>query len=278
MASILDLGVLTQDKRYVEIGKRIYDVGLKPWRTSYGWAKESRSHSMGRGEANNSGDFIEAALTLAGNGHPEAFADAERFIRNGLLASQVVATDWITQSDKADTNDYAHADIRQRAKGAFAFTTPNGYHSYNTDLMGGALRALCKAYHASVTGGPADGRINMCFSTDAKWATVRSSLPEQGQIQIRTLQPCKLSVRLPEGISRKTLALRVGGEPRATTCKDAELVVGDVLAKSEIAITFDVPRRTTQELAPGYKKPFEIDWAANTIVAMRPSEGRIALY
>ena len=278
MASILDLGVLTQDQRYIEIGKRIYDVGLKPWRTSYGWAKEIRSLKMGRGEANNTGDFIEAALTLAFNGHPETFADAERFIRNALLASQVVATDWIPQSDETDTNDYAYSDIRKRARGAFVFTTPNGYDSYNTDLMGGSLRALCKAYHASVTGSPEDARINMCFSTDAPWGTVRSSLPEQGQIQIRTLQPQKLFVRLPEGISEKAITLRVAGKLRPAMCNRSELVIGDVPAESDTKISFNLPRRTTQESAPGYEKPFEIEWAANTIVAMQPAEGKIALY
>ena len=137
MASLIDLGLLTGEQQYLKMGRLLYDVGLRRWRTSWGWAKESRNDQPGRGEANNTGDFVEAALLLGRSGHPRYFQDAERMIRNGLLASQVVATDWIPQSSLADTRDYAYARIRDRARGAFAFTLPNAYHSYNTDLMGG---------------------------------------------------------------------------------------------------------------------------------------------
>jgi len=64
----------------------------------------------------------------------------------------------------------------------------------------------------------------------------------------------------------------------AIASKRVSLVIGDVPAKSDTTISFNLPRQTTQESAPGYEKPFEIEWAANTIVAMRPSEGQIALY
>jgi len=278
MAAILYLGALTGEKRYLEIGQRLYDVGLKRWRTSYGWAKESRSNSQGRGEANNTGDFIEAALVLATSGHPEYFTDAERFIRNGLLAAQVVNTDWIPQSDKADTPDYAHTDIRNRARGAFAFTTPNGYHSYNTDLMGGALRALCKANHATVTEGADVCHVNMRFSVDSPCLTVRSLLPARGRLDIQTRKQCSLFVRLPEGVSEKQIDLRVAGKPRPAKLKDSQLAIGDVSADTAVTIAFHLPRRQTQEGAPGYTKPFDIEWLADTIVAMRPTEGRIALY
>ena len=159
MTSLIDLGLLTGEQRYLNMGRLLYDVGLRRWRTSWGWAKESRKDQPGRGEANNTGDFVEAALLLGGSGLPHYFQDAERMIRNGLLAAQVVTTDWIPQSSLSDTGDYAYAKIRDRARGAFAFTLPNAYHSYNTDLMGGALQSLAEAYQASVVRTGGIGRV-----------------------------------------------------------------------------------------------------------------------
>ncbi len=281
MAGLLYLGELTGEKRYTEAGQQLYDGELKRWRTSYGWAKESRRPSQGRGEANNTGDYIEAALVLARNGQRGYFEDAERFIRNGLLAAQVVNTDWIPQSDDPDTADEVHSQIRKRARGAFAFTTPNGYHSYNTDLIGGSLRALCRAYHATVAAA-ADGsgtcRLNMLLSAESTSLTVRSSLPKEGRLEIRTKKASTLSVRQPKDVSARSIEVRVGGQMRPTRCERSELVVGRVPAGAEVAISFDTPRRRTQEAAPGYKKPLDVEWQGDTIVAMQPTDGKIALY
>ena len=278
MAGLLYLDELTGEKRYLEAGQRLYDGELKRWRTSYGWAKESRRPSQGRGEANNTGDYIEAALVLARNGQREYFDDAERFIRNGLLAAQVVNTDWIAQSDKPDSDDEVHSDIRKRARGAFAFTMPNGYHSYNTDLIGGSLRALCQACHDAVTGGKDACRVNMRFSVESPWLAMQSSLPQAGRLKIETRRACRLFVRLPEHVAQSKVDVHIGGKQRDAKRSDGELEVGDVPPNAEVDIAFDPTRRKTQEGAPGHTKPFDIDWVADTIIAMRPTTGPIALY
>jgi hypothetical protein len=126
MTAFLDLGVVTGEKRHFEIGHRLYDVGLRRWRTSFGWAREGPDSTPGRGEANNTGDFLEAAVILGLTAYPEYFRDAEDIIRNGLLAAQLVNTDWIAQSTAKDTEEYAYRDIRRRAKGAFAITRASG--------------------------------------------------------------------------------------------------------------------------------------------------------
>ena len=271
MTALLDLGVLTGDKRYFEIGHRFYDVGLRRWRTSFGWAKESRDSKPGRGEANNTGDFIEAAVILGSNGYPEYFRDAECFIRNGLLAAQVVDTNWISQSTEKDTEEYAYSEIRRRAKGAFAFTTPYGYHSYNTDLMGGALQSLGEAYHAMATEDSAGCHVNMLFPADLPGLSLRSSLPEAGQLQIETKQPCTLHVRIPGWVERQSLKLRVNNQSQPPRWEKNELALGKLQPKTVVEITFDQPRRRTLETAPGYATPYEIDWLGDTIVGMKPA-------
>ena len=271
MTALLALGVLTGEKRYFEIGHRLYDVGLRRWRTSFGWAKERRDSSPGRGEANNTGDYLEAAVILASNGYPVYFRDAECFIRNGLLAAQVVNIDWIAQSTEPDTEEYVHSEIRRRAKGAFAFTSPHGYHSYNTDLMGGALQSLGEAYHAITTEDNAGCHVNMLFPTELPGLSIRSSLPEAGQLQIETKRPCTLNVRLPDWVERRNLKLRVNGESQTPRWEKHELVIGKLRPQTVVEIAFDQPRRHTQEAAPGYPTPYEIDWIGGTIVDMKPA-------
>jgi hypothetical protein len=276
--ALLDLGILAGEDRYFQAARRVYDVGLNRWRTSYGWAKESRRVNQPvRGEANNTGDFIEAALLLAQAGHPEYSRDAERFIRNGLLASQVVATDWIVQSSEPDTDEYVYSDIRRRARGAFAFTTPNGYHSYNTDLMGGALQSLAQAYRQIVSRDTAGVHVNMLFSCDNPWLNVTSSVPQTGRMDIHVRQATPLYVRLAHDIVRRDVSLQVNGKQRPTDWKSSELVVGGTAPADTVTIHFSLPKRRTDEPAPGYE-PSQVGWLGDTIVAMQPRQGKIALY
>ena len=279
MTSLIDLGLLTGEQRYLKMGRLLYDVGLRRWRTSWGWAKESRNHQPGRGEANNTGDFVEAALLLGRSGRPQYFQDAERMIRNGLLASQVVTTDWIPQSSLADTRDYAYVRIRDRARGAFAFTLPNAYHSYNTDLMGGALQSLAEAYQASVVKEESGVWVNLLFSTDTPWLRVRSEVPRTGRLRLEVLREERVRVRLPDWIPSETVRVDGAGNPGKIRPRGTTLDLGILVKGAKVAVTFDQPGRRTREQAPGFSDPFEVEWRGDTIVAMEPSPSRpVALY
>lgn len=276
VTALLDLGVLTGEKRYFEIAKRAYDVGLRPWRTSWGWAKESRDNNPGRGEANNTGDFVEAALILGANGYPRYFREAERFIRNGLLASQIVTTDWIVPSKEHDTDECVYSDIRRRVRGAFAFTTPNGYHSYNTDLMGGAMRSLAQAHRQIITQDVAGVHINMLFGCDSPWLSLRSSLPKAGRLDLQVRKPATVFVRLDEE-NQQNIVVSVDGKQQPAKWKNGELALGQLTPKTEVAILLPLPNRRTTETPRGFGA-YQVDWAGDTIVAMQPSEGVVPLY
>jgi hypothetical protein len=277
MMALLDLGVLLGEERYLHVAKQVYDNGLKRWRTSWGWAKETPDESAGRGEANNTGDFIEAALLLAQAGPPEYLRDAERFIRNGLLASQVVETDWIVQSNEADTEEDVYSDIRRRVRGAFAFTTPNGYHSYNSDLMGGALQSLAQAYRQIVSRDAAGVRVNLLFSCDSPWLSLRSQLPKEGRLDIQMRKATTLSVCLPEDVARQNVVVQVDGQSRAAQWKGTELALGQLTPPATVTIVFPLTKRNVSETPRGFGA-YEVDWVGDTIVAMQPGEGKISLF
>ncbi len=279
VAAIIDLGILTKQADYIEIGKRLYDVGLRRWRTSFGWAKEVRDQKPGRGEANNTGDLIEAALLLGRTGYHEYFGDAERFIRNGLLASQIVNTNWIPEYDgTADTEDYIYSDVRRRARGAFAFTTPNDYHSYNTDLMGGAIQSLCEAWQTILTEDQAGLHVNLLFSKQSENLVLRSYLPEEGRVEVILHQAHTLFVRLPSWLEEETLEVRVNGERRPPIFHHHELFLSDLASSDRVELIFPQARQQTTERAPGYDESYHIDWLGDTIMDITPQGEIVQLY
>ena len=276
VTAIIDLGILTNESYYIDLGKRLYDVGLRPWRTSFGWAKESRSSSEGRGEANNTGDFIEAAVLLGQAGYREYFSDAECMIRNGLLASQIVNTDWIPEYDGTpDTDDVIFSDVKSRARGAFAFTTPNDYHSYNTDLVGGAVQSLCEAWNAIFTKDQSGLHVNLLFSKESEQITMRSYLPEEGRLEITLHQAYSLFIRIPSWLSRDTLQVFVNGQIRSPRFHRHEVFIQEIAPGDKVELTFHQAEHRTTESAAGYDKPYEIDWLGDTIINISP-QGRIA--
>jgi hypothetical protein len=276
VTALIDLGRLTHEAAYIEIGRHAYDMGLRPWRTAFGWAKEGRDGNPGRGEANNTGDFLEAALLLGQAGYREYFGDAERFLRNGLLASQIVNTDWIPAYDGTpDTEDYFYSDVRQRARGAFAFTTPNDYHSYNTDLVGGAVQSLCEAWEAILTEDQAGWHVNLLFSKETEVLSLRSRLPEEGPLEITMHQAHPLFVRLPSWLEREALQVRVNGESRPLHFHRQEVFLPDLKPGDRVALTFPPARQQTTETATGYAEPYRVEWLGDTIVDISP-QGQIA--
>jgi len=279
VTAIIDLGLRTKEASYIEIGKRLYDVGLRPWRTSFGWAKETRNETPGRGEANNTGDLIEAALLLGQAGYRGYFGDAERFIRNGLLASQIVNTDWIPEYDGTpDTEDYIYSDVRHRARGGFAFTTPNDYHSYNTDLVGGAVQSLCEAWQAILTEDQAGLHVNLLFSRESEALSLRSYLPEEGRLEITLHRARPLFVRLPPWLAPETLQVQVNDESRSPSVRRHEICLPNLVPGDRIELIFEPARQQTTETAMGFDEPYRIDWLGDTIMDMTPQGQIVRLY
>jgi hypothetical protein len=274
--------MVTNDRRYLEIGKLVFDRGLCPWRTSFGWAKENRTVDPGRGEANNTGDLIQSALILGQMGFPEYFQMAEKMIRNGLLGAQIVNTDWIPESPDPppDTPDifYRREEVCRRAMGAFAFTTPNAYHSLNTDLIGGSIQSLCDACQAAVTGDKDNVQVNLLFSVESPYVSVQSSLPKKGSITVLMKQAGRLSISCPTlaGMPNITASIE---DIQTSVVRQGQYVVFDGLEKgSKVNLVFEQISKRTQEEVTGYNHSFEINWLGDTIMDMSPSPGTGRLY
>ena len=122
VASLVELGLVTGQRELVERTRAIFDVGLVPYCTRTGWVKESATATYGRGEANCTADMIEAACLLGSAGYSSYYEDAERMLRNHLLASQLDDLSWVVENTgRANTAQRAYEGLRRRAQGAFLF-------------------------------------------------------------------------------------------------------------------------------------------------------------
>ena len=141
ITGLIEYGIMTDDETIIERARLAYDIGMRPFRSSYGWVKEFRwmpwlaeplaaagyaGHDINRGEANNTGDLIEAALLLGEAGYLRYFQDADRMLRNHLLASQVVDTSWVQEAvGLEDTAEARYGEVGRRARGGFCFGALN---------------------------------------------------------------------------------------------------------------------------------------------------------
>jgi hypothetical protein len=280
VASLVELGAVTGEEDFIECAKRIYDIGLLPYRTQTGWVKESVNAEYGRGEANCTSDLIEAACLLGAAGYTSYFEDAERMLRNHLLASQMDDLSWVVENEGvANTETRAYQDLRRRARGAFCFGEPNGFHSYNSDLTGAALQGIAAVWEHIITEeSDESAHINLLFSREHDAVRLTSLLPQTGKIAIEAKRPVALSVRIPPWVERNTLAVSINGVATSITMESDALKFGTLGKGTRIEITFDQPQFLTLECATGYETPYRVRWLGNTVIAMSGAGKHQALY
>ena len=125
---LADYGLLIGDLDTVEHARRIFDVGLAPTCSSFGWSIESLGNERvpGRGEINNTGDMIQTAIILGLAGRPGYFGVAERMIRSHVLPSQWLAGQETLSPE--DAPEYAVTEFPPEADGGWGFPSPSDRH------------------------------------------------------------------------------------------------------------------------------------------------------
>lgn len=251
---------------------------MRPYRGRTGWVKETVNAEFNRGEANCTADLIEAACYFGMAGHPSYLEDAERMLRNHLLASQMDEMSWVTENeDTAHTATRAHDRLRWRARGGFCFAVPNGYHSYNTDLTGAALQGIAAAWRHVITRDSDNSvRINLCFSRSDDDLEVTSMLPAEGRVVVEAKRPVSVAMRIPPWCPRPSLAATVAGVPLEIPPGNDYLNLGELAAGAMAEVTFEQPEFLTDERYSG--RPYRIRWRGNTVIGMSDGGEPMALY
>lgn len=280
VASLVELGLVTDQQEFIECARHIYDVGLSPYCTQTGWVKESANTERGRGEANCTSDLIEAACLLGMAGYTSYFEDAERMLRNHLLASQMDDLSWVTENQGiANTETRAYEGLQGRAYGAFCFGDPNGFHSYNSDLTGAALQGIAAAWEHIITDAEDGGiHINLLLSREHDAVDITSLLPESSTVVVESKRPIDLSIRIPPWCEREVVEASINGTTVPITIAYDYLNIGELPERARVEVTFVQPQFLTQERAIGHDTPYRIRWLGNTVIAMSGAGSHTALY
>lgn len=295
--SIAEFGLLVNDHDYVRRAKAIYDHGLRPYVSDFGWVKENLANASNDGEANNTGDVLRTALLLGKAGYPEYYQQAERMLRNHLLASQLLDVEWIRpleDSSLPDDEERTYRNIAERARGGFGFTTPNDWVTdqvhkakrfpLNADIVQGSVQAIVACCEEAVTRTAAGIVVNLLLTRQTPEATVVSHLPHQGRLEI-TLHAMRqegawaadnLLVRIPTWASAAELAVWMGGQRVAPGVVGGYLLIPAVAP--DVTVTVELPLRTEScEEIVNYRIYAE-SWVGDTLVALQPAGDRIPLY
>ena len=232
ITGLIDYGILVGDETIVAGARRAYDVGMRPFRSSYGWVKEFRwapwlaeplaaagyaGFDINRGEANNTGDLIEAALLLGQAGYPGYYEDADRMLRNHLLASQMADTSWVREADGHEEDaETRYGDVARRARGGFCFGGISDLISYsgevyqvNADLVGGALQAICEAWEAIASLSDDAIRIDLLYSKNDGAYSLTCPPPGPEPITLRIFQAASLQLRIPSWASPAAVSIQI---------------------------------------------------------------------
>ena len=302
ITGLIDYGILVGDESIIEGARRAYDVGMRPFRSSYGWVKEFRwapwlaeplraagyaGFDINRGEANNTGDLIEAALLLGQAGYPGYYEDADRMLRNHLLASQVVDVSWLRKADGYEDDDETrYGDVARRARGGFCFggisdliSYPEEAYQVNADLVGGALQAICEAWEAIAESSENSLRVNLLYSksTDAYFLTCPP--PGLDPITLRLRQAASLQLRIPSWAEPAAVALQINDLPRSSA---RDSISGGYIRLSQLApdsvVKVWLPSRREKVIEVVGGERCEIDWHNDTVIGISPPARFLPLY
>jgi hypothetical protein len=274
IASLLELGFALRQDRYVTAGRRAFDQGLKPYRSSFGWVKEMRDTPNDRGEANNSADALQSALLLGKHLDPTYYADAEKILRNHLVASQFVCADWFTEKKGGnDTPQSLFRGVARRALGGFCFSSPADFKSHeddrkpiNTDLVGGATHGISEAYHHAWDDDGTELRVHLLVSRKSPIGSIRSAIPDRGHLEIDVQHPRIVFVRIPEGVSPREVRLLVDGAPTPPVVERSYLRLGDRPRRTHAVVDFPLKDETRTEILNG--KEYRVHWSGETVTSI----------
>lgn len=279
LCGILRCAIVTNDRLLLERARHAFDVGVAEFASAWGWVDEvipeHPANELGRGEINQTGDVIRAALLLGEAGHPDYYELAERFLRSSLLPVQHRAEDL---SRFLQDVPYPAADwqrnVPARVAGGYSMFLPNdrmkpGVWPLTTqDIISGGVHALCECWRHRVTSDRQVVRLNLLFDYDGPELSVQSGLPREGRLRLQGRSPKPILVRIPGWIDARTLHVVVDGKDQSPTLAAGYLTVGPFAPRTEATITFDVPCRIEQQLVDGVR--YTTTWVGNQVIEILP--------
>ena len=220
-------------------------------------------------------------------GYPGYYEDADRMLRNHLLASQVVDASWVQEAvGLEDTAEARYGEVGRRARGGFCFGSPNDLMSYaeeafqiNADLVGGSLQAICEAWEAIATADEATVRIDLLYSKSDTSAVLTCPPPGQDPITLQLNEPRSLELRIPSWAKPAEVTYQIDAQARksaADAVEDGYLELSAQQPGAIIQIWLPPRRKTISEVIGG--QTYDVEWHNDSVVGISPPARFQALY
>ncbi len=288
IAGLLRYGILVKDMKFIEKAKSMYDF-TKKYASSFGWFPEFfREKEVC--EACCVADMVENAILLAKAGYQKYWNDAERFIRNHLIESQLLDTSWIkcTRS-KPDTEDSTYDNVAKRAFGAFAgWSLPNDFSSHRYipyDIMNcctfNAMHALYVAWENIIIEEAGRVYINLLLNKNSDLLEVISYLPHAGKIELLIHKEIPfLYLRIPDWVEREKIQFSLTDKDKQQNREKKwvgeYLRINGLKEKSKVKVTF--PIRTAKISETIYGEKYTLEWRGDTVADIMPTGKVFPLY
>lgn len=280
LSGITAYAIRTNDRAMLEACRRIVDVGVPEYFSSWGWGDEvfpeHPADAISRGEINQTGDVVRTALLLGDAGYPRYYELAERFVRSMLLPTQHREPELRKfLRDKPEPVDDSERDVVSRSAGGYAMQLPNDrmragdWPVTTLDITSGAAHALSEfwAHRVSVRDGAYD--VNLLFNFEDDRLAIESGLPFAGRLAFRAKAAIPmLRVFIPPWVDAATVRVSAGGEPRPAAVEGSFVNVGALEAGAAAEVTFSVPCKVERETVDGIE--YTTTWAGNQIIAITP--------
>jgi len=279
LSGIVRYALFVGDARMADACRRIMDVGVPEYFSSWGWGDEvypeHPADEIGRGEINQTGDVIRAALALGAAGEGRYYELAERYLRSMMLPTQHREAELrqFLHENPAPRGDFER-DVLARTVGGYSMQLPNdrmqagGWPLSTLDITSGAVHAMAECWRQRTERAVDGYRTNLLFDFQDGTLAIRSALPLSGRLEISARSPLALQVRVPDWVDRQTLRVEVGGHERPATMAGDYLDTGRLDANTTASLTFDVPCRSERETVDGTE--YTTTWIGNQIIAILP--------
>jgi hypothetical protein len=279
LCGITRYAIRTNDADLIARCRRILDVGVAEYSSSWGWVDEvmpeHTANEISRGEINQTGDVIRTALLLGQAGYPQYYELAERFLRGCLLPAQYQEDDVrrILRPVESPQDD-SQREVPARIVGGYSMFLPNdrqraGVWPLTTqDIISGGVHALCECWQHRCTGTDDAVRVNLLFDYDGPEATIQSDLPQKGRVRFLCKKAKPLFVRFPDWADAKTLKVTLRGESLHVEPANGYIKIVPAAAGDEGCVEFAIPCRIQRETVDGTE--YTSMWVGNQPVRILP--------
>ena len=280
---LIYLGRLTEEDRYIEKGKAIYDY-IRSISSDFGWVPEyAQWHPMEEEHCETCcvRDMIIAAHELTRCGFEQYWNDINLFTRNQLMENQVRYTGYVTcDNTLPDGNGITYRDIDKRMVGGFTGgSEPNSisltrFRSIAGCCVGTAPTALKLAWDTAVTNENGLWVVNIPCERETEQVKMESDLPNEGCIRLTAKVDCQAGFRVYDWMGEE-LTVTVNGEPVQPERNGAILFTalqsGDVLE-----LRFPLQTVAKKEHVRG--TDYNVYWRGCDVVDLTPRGEHVRLY